>query len=149
MPMHRAPMMNSALGLRPFNRFNDGDFDRMIGFGASTVSIKSFLSATSAFHGGGVLGGVGTGATTHTDPTNILNILIRPTTRLRIRVMVTMAMVTYTATRLGVITAAITAARTTKMTMKVLCAMFSPNTQFLGTAMTRRRHSSLTENATT
>src|SRR6266446_7709028 len=28
MPMHRAPMMNSALGLRPFNRFNDGNFDR-------------------------------------------------------------------------------------------------------------------------
>ena len=26
--MHRAPMMNSALGLRRFNRFNDGDFDR-------------------------------------------------------------------------------------------------------------------------
>jgi len=28
MPMQRAPMMNSALGLRRFNRFNDGDFDR-------------------------------------------------------------------------------------------------------------------------
>ena len=28
MPIHRAPMMNSALGLRRFNRFNDGDFDR-------------------------------------------------------------------------------------------------------------------------
>jgi uncharacterized protein (TIGR02246 family) len=28
MPMHRAPMMNSALGLRPLNRFNDGDFGR-------------------------------------------------------------------------------------------------------------------------
>jgi uncharacterized protein (TIGR02246 family) len=28
MPMYRAPMMNSALGLRRFNRFNDGDFDR-------------------------------------------------------------------------------------------------------------------------
>jgi uncharacterized protein (TIGR02246 family) len=28
MPMHRAPMMNSALGLRRFNRFNGGDFDR-------------------------------------------------------------------------------------------------------------------------
>src|SRR5438477_7466641 len=28
MPMHRAPMMNSASGLRPFNRFNDGHFDR-------------------------------------------------------------------------------------------------------------------------
>ena len=26
--MHRAPMMNSALRLRRFNRFNDGDFDR-------------------------------------------------------------------------------------------------------------------------
>src|SRR5882724_3133399 len=28
MPMYRAPMMNSALGLRRFNRFNDGDFNR-------------------------------------------------------------------------------------------------------------------------
>src|SRR4029077_4291568 len=28
MPMHRAPMMNSALGLRRFNRFNDGAFNR-------------------------------------------------------------------------------------------------------------------------
>ena len=28
MPMHRAPMMNSALGLRRFNGFNDGDFHR-------------------------------------------------------------------------------------------------------------------------
>ena len=27
MPMHRVPMMNSALGLRHFNRFNHGDFD--------------------------------------------------------------------------------------------------------------------------
>jgi uncharacterized protein (TIGR02246 family) len=28
MPMHRAPIMNSGLGLRPFNRFNDGNFNR-------------------------------------------------------------------------------------------------------------------------
>ncbi len=28
MPMHRAPIMNSALGLRPFKRFNGGDFGR-------------------------------------------------------------------------------------------------------------------------
>jgi uncharacterized protein (TIGR02246 family) len=28
MPMHRAPMMNSALGLRRFNHFNDKDFNR-------------------------------------------------------------------------------------------------------------------------
>jgi uncharacterized protein (TIGR02246 family) len=28
MPMHRAPMINSAVGLRHFNRFNDGDFSR-------------------------------------------------------------------------------------------------------------------------
>src|SRR5262249_44319426 len=104
----------------------------MIGFVASTVSIKSSLSATSAFHGGGVLGGVGTAGTTHTDPTNILNILIRPTTPATDTGMVTLAMVMDMATCLGVITAAITAARTTKMMMKVLCAMFSPNTQFLG-----------------
>src|SRR5262245_52838116 len=112
----------------------------MIGFVASTVSIKSSLSATSDFHGGGVPGGVGTGATTHTDPTSILNILIRPTPAPATDTgMVTMAMVTDIATRLPVITAitAITAARATKMTMKVLCAMFSPNTQFPGTVMTR------------
>jgi uncharacterized protein (TIGR02246 family) len=28
MPMHRAPMINSAAGLRHFNRFNDGNFNR-------------------------------------------------------------------------------------------------------------------------
>src|SRR5205814_3245946 len=28
MPMHRAPMMNSALGLQRFNRFNYKDFNR-------------------------------------------------------------------------------------------------------------------------
>jgi uncharacterized protein (TIGR02246 family) len=28
MPKHRAPMMNSAVGFRPFNRFNAGDFAR-------------------------------------------------------------------------------------------------------------------------
>ena len=32
MPMHRAPMMNSALGFRHFNRFNYGGFDRGDGF---------------------------------------------------------------------------------------------------------------------
>src|SRR5439155_24720742 len=44
----------------------------MIDFIASTISTKSALSATSAFHGGGVgagvLGGAGTGVT-HTDTT--------------------------------------------------------------------------------
>src|SRR5437899_7459285 len=109
----------------------------MIGFGASTVSIKSSLSATSAFHGGGVLGGVGTGATSHTDPTNILNILIRPTTPATDTGMVTMALITAMPIHLCCTTAAMTAARTTKMPVKVLCAMSSPNTQFLGTAMTR------------
>src|SRR5215831_6468229 len=108
----------------------------MIGFVASTVSMKSSSSATSAFDGGGVLGGAGTGATTHTDPTNILSILIRPTTPGTDTGMVTMAMATDIPTRLRVTTAAITAARTMKMTVKVLCAIFSPNTQFLGTAMT-------------
>src|SRR5260370_24232604 len=109
----------------------------MIDFIASTISRKSSLSATSTYCGGrvgvGVLGGTGTGAT-DTDPTT-------PATDTG---MVTMAMVmgrptmiTDMATRLGVTTAAITAARTTEMTMKVLCAMYSPNTQFLGTAMTR------------
>src|SRR5215471_13731729 len=107
----------------------------MIGFIASAVSIKSSLLATLGFHGGGVLGGVGTRATTHTDPTNILNILIRPTTPATD--MGTMALVPAIPTHLWFATAAITAAGTTKMTMKVLCAMSSPNTQFLGTAMTR------------
>src|SRR5881396_691216 len=115
----------------------------MIGFVASSISTKSFLSATSAFHGGGVLGGTGTGATTHTNPTDILSIPIRPSIPATDMTMVTMAivtghpaMVTDMTTHLGVTTAAITAARTTKMTMKVLCATFSPNTQLLGTAMT-------------
>src|ERR1700745_4109489 len=114
-----------------------------IGFVASSISTKSSLSATSPLHGGGVLGGAGTGATTHTDPTDILIIPIHPSIPATDTGMVTIAMVmsrpamvTDIATRMGVTTAAITAARTTKMTMKVLCAMFSPNTQFLGTAMT-------------
>src|SRR5438045_8923608 len=52
----------------------------MIGFVASGISTKSSLSATSAFHGGGVLGRAGTGATTHTGLTDILILLIRPST---------------------------------------------------------------------
>src|SRR5437867_9436880 len=113
----------------------------MIGFVASTVSRKSSLSATSAFHGG-VPGGAGTGATTHMDPTDILIIPIRPSTPATDMSTVAMvmgrpAMVTNIATHMGVTTGAITAARTTKMTMKVLYATFSPNTQLLGTAMTR------------
>jgi hypothetical protein len=143
MPMHRAPMMNSALGLRRFNRFNGGDFDRDDRFHHFNHFKESSLSASSAFHGGGVLGGAGTGATTHMDPTGILSIRTPSTPATDIRtvtmamVMSRPAMVTYIATRMGVTTAAITAALTTKMTMKMLCAMFSPNTQFLGTAMTR------------
>src|SRR5258705_10822074 len=101
----------------------------MIGFVASGISTKSSLSATSAFHGGGVLGRAGTGVTIHTDPTDILIILIRPSTPATDTSMVTKAMVTYIATRMGVTMAAITTVRTTKMTMKALCAMFSPNTQ--------------------
>ena len=62
-----------------------------IDFVASTISIKSSLLATLGFHGGGVFGGVGTRATSHTDPTNILNILIRPTTPATDTGMVTMA----------------------------------------------------------
>ena len=42
----------------------------IIGFVASSISTKSSLSATSPLHGGGVLGGPGTGPT-HTDPTHI------------------------------------------------------------------------------
>src|SRR5262249_17889115 len=113
----------------------------MIGFVASSISTKSSLSAASPLHGGGVLCGAGTGATTHTDPTGILIIPIHPSTPATDTGIVNIAMgptamVTYIATRMGVTTAAITAARTTEMTMKVLCAMFSPNTQFLGTTMT-------------
>src|SRR5260370_41271810 len=100
----------------------------MVDFIASTISTKSSLSATSTYRGGrvgvGVLGGTGTGAT-HTDPTDILSIPIRPRP----------AMITDMATRLGVTTPAITAARTTEMTMKVLCGRYSPNTQFRGTAI--------------
>src|SRR5947208_6264040 len=97
---------------------------------------------TSGFHGGGVPGGTGTGGTTHTDPTDILISPIRPSTPATDTSMVTMAMVMgrpamviNIATRMGVTTPPITAARTTKMTMKVLCATFWPNTQLLGTAM--------------
>src|SRR5947208_3071422 len=114
----------------------------IISFVASSISTKSFLSATSLLHGGGVLGGAGTGTTTHTNPTDILSIRIPPSTPATDMSMVTIAMghpamVTNMTTLLGVTTAAITAARTTKTTMKVLCATFSPNTQLLGTAMTR------------
>ena len=42
----------------------------IIGFVASSISTRSSLSATSLLHGGGVLGGHGTGPT-HTDPTHI------------------------------------------------------------------------------
>ena len=69
MPMQRAPMRNSASG---FHHFNDGHFIRNDRFHRFTASTRSSLSATSAFHGGGVgagvLGGAGTGAT-HTDTT--------------------------------------------------------------------------------
>src|SRR5262249_10959314 len=115
----------------------------MIGFVGSSISTKSSLSAASPLPGGGVLGGAGIGATTHTDSQDNLIIPIHRSTAAMDTGMVTMAMVmsrpamvTYIATRTGVTTAAITAARATKMTMKVLCAMFSPNIQFLGTTMT-------------
>jgi hypothetical protein len=105
----------------------------MMDFIVSTISTKSSLSATSAFHGGGagvlggvgagVLGGAGTGVT-HTDPTDILIIPIRRTTPATDTGMVTMAMVmgrpammTDMATRLRVTPAAITAARTKEMTI--------------------------------
>src|SRR5580704_12150181 len=116
-------------------------FIEMIGFVASSISTKSSLSATSPLHGGGLLGGAGTGAT-HTDPTDIPNRRTTPATDTGMvtmamaMVMGRLAMITDMATRLGVTTAAITTARTTEMTMKMLCAMFSPNTQLLGTAMT-------------
>src|SRR5438876_10256457 len=74
----------------------------------------------------------GTGAT-HTDPTTPATDTGMVTLAM---VMGRPAMVTNMATRLGVTTAAITAPRSTEVTMKVRCAMFSPNTQFHGTAMT-------------
>ena len=103
----------------------------MIDFSGSTISTKSSLSATSAFHGGGagVLGGVGAGApggagtgVTHTDPMDILIIPIRPVTTDTGMVTMAMmmgrpAMITDLATRLRVPTAAITAARTKEMTI--------------------------------
>src|SRR5437879_12996468 len=99
----------------------------MIGFVASGISTKSSLSATSAFHGGGVLGRAGTGATTHTDPTDILIILIRPSTPATDTSMVTKAMVMgratmvkYIATSMGVTRAASTTAAPTQITMKDL-----------------------------
>src|SRR5437667_9644058 len=87
-----------------------------IDFVASNISTKSSLSATSPLHGGGVLGGVGTGDTTHTNPTDILSIPIRLSIPATDMSMITMAMghpvmVTDMITLLGVTTAAITAAR--------------------------------------
>src|SRR5213075_1370252 len=72
MPMHRGPMMNSPSGFRRFgnrdfnrndrfgrfNRFDDGRFVRNHRFHHSTTLTTSSLSATSAFHGGGVGAGV-------------------------------------------------------------------------------------------
>src|SRR5437773_1466045 len=143
MPIHHAPMMNSALGLRRFNRFNGVDFGRDgrfrrfdrfkkiifisdFGFpwwwgpwwgwnwgyypygsyGYSDYSYPSFYPATD------------------TSMVTMAMVMGRP------------AMVINIATRMGVTTLPITAARTTKMTMKALCAMFWPNTQLLGTTMT-------------
>ena len=117
----------------------------MINFIASTISIKPTLSATSAFHGGGVgagvlggggagvLGGAGTGVT-HTDPTDILIIPIRPTTPATDTGMVTMAMmmgrpamIPDIATRLEVTPAVITAARTKEMTIAPIQEWLSCN----------------------
>ena len=139
MPMRRAPMMNSALGLRRFNRFNDGAFNRddrfrrfrhfneiiFIGnfaspwwwgpwWGSNWVYPYEPYDYSYPFDNSGYKSGYGNYGYG----------------------MGRLAMITDMATRLGVTTAAITAARTTKMTMKVLCATFSPNTQLLGTAMT-------------
>ena len=49
---------------------------KLIGFVASSISTKSSLSATSPRHGGGVLGGPGTGPTR----TDLMHIPIHPTT---------------------------------------------------------------------
>src|SRR5437899_429623 len=65
----------------------------IIGFVASIISRKSFLSATLAFHGGGVPGGTGTGAITHTEPTGIVSILIPPSTPATDMRMITMTRV--------------------------------------------------------
>src|SRR5260370_8976217 len=90
----------------------------MVDFIASTISTKLSLSATSTYRGGrvgvGVLGGTGTGAT-HTDPTDILSIPIRPRP----------ATITDMTHRLGVTSAAITTAQHTSMTFKSLLSMIS------------------------
>src|SRR4029450_11471781 len=106
-----------------------------IDFVALSISTKSSLSATSPLHGGGVPGGVGTGATTHTDPPDFLSIRIPPSTPATDMSMLTMAMVmgrpamvTDMTTRMGVTTAAITPARITKMTMRVLWGIDRQNT---------------------
>ena len=73
----------------------------MIGLVASSISTKSSLSAAaSAVHGGGVLGGAGTGATTHTEPMDILIIRTRPTTPATDMVMGRPAIITDMSTRL-------------------------------------------------
>ena len=77
--------MNSALGLRRFNRFNDGDFDRDDRFRRFDRFKEIIFIGDYGFHGGWVLDGAGTGAT-HTDP-------IRPTTPATDMVTMAMAMV--------------------------------------------------------
>src|SRR5206468_119780 len=143
MPMHRAPIMNSALGLRRFNRFNGGDFDRDHRFRRFHRFNEIIFISNFGFPWWWGPWWDWNWGYTHTEPTDILIIPIRPSTPATDTSMVTMAMVmgrpamvTNIATRMGVTTLPITAARTTKMTMKALCAMFWPNTQLLGTAMT-------------
>jgi hypothetical protein len=126
-PMHRAPMMNSALGLRRFNRFNDGDFDRDDRFRRfDRFNEIIFISVFGFPWWWGPWAGwnwgyypyesYGYSEYSYPSASGYDYGYGYPS---------------------GSYTAAITAARITEMTMKVLCAMFSPNTQFLGTAMTR------------
>jgi hypothetical protein len=142
MPMHRAPMMNSALGLRRFNRFNDGAFnrdDRFRRFRHFNEII--FISQLRLSMVVGVLGRAGTGATTHTEPTDIP--IRRSTTPATDMGMVTMAMVmrrpamiTDMSTRRWSYYGSYYSGANYGNDDESLCAMFSPNTKFLGTAMT-------------
>src|SRR5438477_3229450 len=141
MPMHRAAMMNSALGLRRLNRFNVGAFNRDDRFRRfrhfnEIIFISNFgfpwwWGPWSGWNWGYYPYGP-YGYSDYSYPTPATDTSMAT----KAMVMGRPAMVTYIATRMAVTTAAITTARTTKTTMKALCAMFSPNTQLLGTATT-------------
>ena len=138
MRIYRAPMMNSALGLRRFNRFNDGNFNRHDRFRRfkhfnEIIFIGNFASPWWWGPCWGWNWGYPYVSYGYSYPSDYSAYGYGTVTMTRLG---SSGYGYGYVTRLGITTAAITAARTMQMTMRVLCAMFSPNMQFLGTAMT-------------